>query len=117
MGALLGYLVVGALVAFDPNGVVSIKTATGKVVEVPTVDANGNARAAFVLAIPVLYIGLVQALRVKLSDGFAEAAGVFAGGLAIGAVSEPIRNGWLTGAVVGIALGTVVITLIQLGKR
>ncbi|MGA2455432.1 MAG: hypothetical protein ABSG93_18140 [Solirubrobacteraceae bacterium] len=117
IGALLGYLLVGALVAFDPNGVVSIKAAAGKVVQVPVADANGNAWAAFVLAIPVLYLGLLQALRVKLSDRLAEAAGVFAGGLAIGGVSEPIRPSWLPGAVVGIAIAAVGITATLRGRH
>lgn len=117
MGALLGYVVAGAFIAFDPHSVVSVKTVTGKVVQVPTADANGSATAAFVLAIPVLYLGLLQVLRVKLSDEFAARAGVFAGGLAIGAVSAPVGNSWLTGVVVGIAAAAAVITLLQFGQR
>jgi hypothetical protein len=117
VGALLGYLVVGALVIFDPHGVVSIKTATGKIVQVPTAEANGSTRAAFVLALPVLYLGLLQVLRVKLPERFAEEAWVFTAGLAIGAVSEPVGNGLLTGAIVGIAMGAAVITLIHFGRR
>jgi hypothetical protein len=115
-GALLGFVAVGALVALVPNGVTSVRTLTGNVVQVPTTDANGNAWAAFVVAIPVLCLGLLRALRVKLPDGFAEAAGVFVGGLAIGGVSEPIRHSWLPGLIAGIVIGSVGILAVQFGR-
>jgi Ca2+/H+ antiporter len=117
VGALAGFVVIGALVAVVPNGVVSVRTVTGKVVQVSTTDANGSAWAGFVLAIPVLYFGLLQALRVDVSDGFPEAVGVFACGFAIGAVSEPIRHSWLPGAIAGIVMGAVVILVIEFGQR
>jgi hypothetical protein len=116
IGTLLGYLVVGALITFDPHSVVEIQTTAGKIVRVPTANADGSGKAAFILAIPILYVGLVQALRVELPDGFAEGAGLFVGGLAIGSISEPIRNSWLAGAIVGIAIAAVSITLVQLGR-
>jgi hypothetical protein len=116
MAALLGFLVAGALVGFNPNSVAPVRTLTSKVVQVPIAGANGNATAAFVLAIPVLYLTLLQALRVKLSDGFAEGAGLFAAGLAIGAVCEPLGNSLLTGAIVGLAIGAVGITSDLLGR-